>query len=787
MLKNYITTAVRNFIKFKGYALINLFGLSIGIASAWIIFLYIKFEFSYDRFHPQADHIYHLETKIKLGKGDRFLTLTSTPLGLNDVIKTRLPEIERSLATVTEFGKKVYPSSDPSLIKNERNLYFVEPHFFEVFNFPILDGTSKTLEDIYTIMITETMAQDYFGGKNPIGESLMIQVQDTTLNFTVSAILKDPPDNTFLQFRAISSLNSYQSVIKGNPWEDHIGRTYISLHPSINKDSLDQKLVALAKEESSANSLFHRNEVNFELVSMVHKHLGTGAFKGNSLKSTLYTFAVVAILILLLACINYMNLSTARATTREKEIGMRKVLGAGRYQLSWQFFCEALCYSMFAAILGLIIADLSLPIFFRLLEKEFAESLWRCPETWFSILILGLITGILSGSYPAVYLSSLGKISHKLSQNKERQLLRKVLVTAQFTITTGMIAGVLIVSAQIGFMRNINLGFDTERVMYVDINSLISENRDIILEKELEKLPFIEAASLCSGKMDGATGGRTFEPTEGEEEMIRILNVDADFNRIMGFTLEEGRWYEKETTVANSGFLVNETFTKQFNKGVGDPLEDKVPHKKIIGVVKDFYLGSLEYAIRPVVFQHVDSSYRSTLAVKLSQGDLSSQMESIQEVWKSLNPSEPFEYSFLDERIEKLYTEEVRFANLMGIFTGLAILISCLGLLSLVAFSAERRTKEIGIRKIMGASIKDIIILLNQSFFFLILIAVVIAIPLSWWISQRWLENFAYRISIQPQYFVWAIFMVMTVAGITVSYFSFRAARGNPAEALRYE
>ena len=784
MLRNYLLIAFRNFVKFRGYALINLLGLSIGIASTWIIFLYLRFEFSYDSFHPRSEEIYYMDTHMKIG--DSEMIFVNTPLPLQGLIEANLPEVALSVPSINR-GAKMYTADNPTFIANERSILYTQEAFLEMFRFPLIQGDRGALNSPFNLLITESLAKKYFGDTQALGKTMYVSLNDSAQAFTIQGILKDVPPNSNFQFQALASLSTLRPESPEVGWGSFSSSTYLSIPPGPNLDTLSSKLVRLTKEVANKSYWVENNSFEFAFNPILEKHLGAGSLSGNSKKRTLLSFGIVAILILLMASINYLNMSTARATMREQEIGIRKVLGAKRHQLSGQFFFEALCYSLLAAVLGVLLADLALPYFFDILGKSFTPNLWRHPITWLSIVILGVSTGILAGVYPALHLSSLGNIAERFQQKREQTLLRKILATFQFTIATLLITGVIIVSEQIRFMQGVDLGFEKEQLMYVQLSSNPSLNKTLVLKNELEKLPQVKVASLGSGTMDGASGGRTINISPTREEMVQTINVDEDLDDAMGFKMALGQWFEGNSD--KGSYLVNEAFVKEFEleDPIGMPLDYEHSSGKIIGVVKDFYFGSLAYNINPLVLQHVDSSYTNHVALKLAGGDPLQTIAAIQETWHTVFPGEVFEYDFLDEKLMQIYDDEKRFARIIGIFTGLAILISCLGLLALIAFTASRRSKEVGIRKILGASIRDIAILLNKSFFALIGISFLIAIPLSWWLGNQWLESYANRIELGPVFFLAAIVTVLFIAVLTVSYFTLKAAREDPVHALRYE
>ena len=784
MFRNYLLIAFRNFVKFRGYSLINLIGLSIGIASTWIIFLYLRFEFSYDSFHPNVENLYNIDTKMQIG--DQELIFSDTPLPLQQLIEEQVPEVSLSVPS-TGRSAMVYAADNPTFITRENQLLFTESSFLDLLNFPLLSGTQEALNTPFSVFLTESTARKYFGDGESQGKILYINIRDSAYAFTIAGVLKDLPKNSSLTFDLLGSMETIHSIDPERNWGNFSSTTYVSIPESVNLDTLSSKLVKLTKQLAGEVYWVKNNSFEYLFNSLGDKHLGAGPLRTNPQKRLLMSFGLLAVLILLMACINYLNLSTARSITREKEIGVRKVLGAKRKELSLQFFCEALSYSLFASFLGACLTDLTLPYFFDLLGKQFAPALWKQPETWLGVVGLGLFTGLLAGTYPALYLSGLGKIAERFSQKKEKKIFTKGLTTFQFTVATLLISGVIIISQQIRFMQRVDLGFEKDQIVYIQLNSAYVIDKAKVLKSEMEQLPQVEIASLGSGTMAGMSGGRTIELSETQKSMVSAISVDEALIDAMDFQITSGKWFEG---ISDRGdYLVNEAFVKDFElkNPIGTPLSYTQPSGRIIGVVEDFYFGSLKHAIRPIVIQHVDSSYMHHLALKLGKGEWNSTLKELKKVWEGMFPLEAFEYEFLDQQLEQLYTDELRFARIIGIFTALAILISCLGLLALIAFTTSRRSKEVGIRKILGASLKDIAILLNKSFFQLIGIAILIAIPLSWWLASLWLESYAYHIKLGPVFFLLAVGIILGISILTVSFFTFKAAGEDPVHALRYE
>ena len=789
MTRYFFITFIRNLRRHPGYSLVNILGLSIGITCAWIIFQYISFENSYDSFHPNAEKIFKIYPTMEFSNSPMYFMNTPIPLGKS--LKESYPDISQQVSTISYLKAKVWPTSRPDLAQYATDFLFVDQDFFETFNFPTTIGEPKALFDGPNHMfITQKIAQTYFGKENPLGKEIAVHSSDSTHFFVVRGVLQDLPANTQFKVSFLLSHTGYQSI-RGESslesWGNFGAETFLIFENPELPSQFEPKIAefyASKREEESLNS-----EFQFSLKPLTSLHLDEDI--GQAKKNRLLTFGLIAWAILIVACINYMNLATARASLRDHEIGVKKTLGANRKQLIIQFLGEAIIVSLLAAFLAIILIDLAIPFVTNLVQKEFAQHIWLNPGSWGMILSLGILAGLLSGIYPALLLSNKGNLAKHFSQQIEKGILRKALVGVQFLVAALFIISILVIQKQLHYMQNQELGYNEDHVIYVDIQNRHIASKHEVLKSAFQTIPEVLSASSCNFLLDGKYGAMSIKPGNAKEEaFIAIAAVDTSFGKTLQLELLEGKWpRETHLGAIESEFVVNEQFVKDYEiqDAIGKPVSAEMPESKIVGVVKNFHSGSLKYSIKPLLIQGLSKENVRQIALKLQGSNIAKTLKKLEESWKENIAGEPFSYSFLDEKLARMYDEERTFARLIGIFSGLAIFIACIGLLALVAFTSEARSKEIGIRKVLGASIGNILALLNRSFFLLIGAAFFLAIPLAVWLLQKWLEEFAYRITLQPDSFLWAGGILMGFTLITVSYYSLKAALADPVLALKDE
>ena len=783
MIKNYLTISFRKFIRQKFFSLINLFGLSVGLASVALIMLYVVDELGYDRFHENSGRIYRaVENQYYAGQPVFPVAVTPVPLGPSLV--GEYPSIE--LATR-------YWASHISVRKDghhfeERGAY-VDGSFLKVFSFEVMAGNaSKALDGADNIVLTEAMAQKYFPHEDPIGK--MLPVGDGR-EARVSGVIKNIPENSHLKF---DFLMPFESVLARNPeasteWGNNTLYTYVLVKPGTNMEDLNRQVKGQIKKnkEGSITEIY--------LQPLTDIHLGSVFFtadvggKGNMQYVTI--FLVVAVFILVIACINFMNLATARSMGRAREVGLRKSIGASRQQLVYQFLSESVITSLMAMALAILIVDLLLPRFNLLSGKSLSFDLLSNYPMLLYLIGFSIITGLMAGSYPAFYLSSFRPAS-VLRPGQASQpggtFLRKVV---QFSISTAMIVGTIMVYGQIGFIRSIDLGYTKDNVVKIP---RISDDYPSFKNELLARTGIVNvsASNQHPAYVENSTSGIGWEGKNEEETiLIHTLITDFDFLETMGMEMKLGRTFSRERHSDSLGVVLNEEAARVmgFKNPIGQKLEVGAPQPyTVIGVVRDFHFKSIHQKIEPLamVIAFKPGILRYSM-VRVGQGDPREALATIRQVWEKFNPGMEFSYTFLDEDFDKLYSAEERTGKLFEYFSGLAIVISCLGLFGLASYTMEQRTKEFGVRKVLGASILQLFSTASYGFVVLVCIAFVISISISWYFIDQWLNEFAYHVEMGYQAFLWAGLIAIAMALATVSYQAIKSARLNPMDSLRQE
>ncbi|MCL4707459.1 ABC transporter permease [bacterium] len=792
MLKNYLKIAIRNLLKHKVYSFINLAGLAIGIACCVLIILYVREELSYDRFHKNAGRIYRVGNEGRFGSEIWTSARTSHPLAL--ALVQEFPEVQSAV--------RFYRLYKPLVRVGEKK--FVEPRFFyadssvfNIFTFPLIKGDPQTaLIQPYSLVLSQEMAEKYFGEVDPLGQTLSVAKLG---DFQITGVLKNIPENSHLAFDFLASYETLRAQNDPNlmSWGSIVTSTYILLRDEHNAVQLETKLPALAakyhdQSEGATQRLFLNSITDLHLRSEINGELGE---RGSM--ATLSILIIVAAFILIIACINFMNLATARSLQRGREVGMRKVIGAHRLQLIRQFLSEAILLALGALALALPLVEFLLPAFNQLvgknLEVEFAANL----STIGALFALGLLVGIFAGSYPAFALSSFKPVAVLKGQTKSRPTgarIRQVLVVAQFAISIVFIVSTMIVGSQLEFFRNKKLGFDKEQILVLPIQDRSVNSRYEAIKHELRQNPNILSVAAAS-QVPGAGEGNYYYNVEGIADGLTLPTyfIDHDFIPTLGIELAAGRSFSASFPAdATGAFLINETAAKQFgwDDALGKTVDWDSGTKKgaVIGVIKDFHNQSLHEPIKPMVLQiFPEPLYVGCFVLRIAPHDIAATLAFIKDKWQAFEPQYPFQYSFLDEDFGRLYLNEERLAQIFRYSSTLAILIACLGLLGLAAFAAEQRTKEIGVRKVLGATVSQIVLLLSRDFAKLVGIAFVVATPVAYVAMSRWLQNFAYRAEIGLGAFLLAGLVALGLACLTVSWQAIKAALANPVEALRYE
>jgi len=797
MFFSYLKIAFRNFRKNKGYTFINISGLAIGLACSILIMLYVTYEKSYDSYNENADRIYRFAVKAMIG-GTR-IDQTNTPAILTPTLLNEYPEIEYSVR-FSNYSRGVVIEADNKKF-NEKNVALVDGEILNMFTFEFLQGDpSNALGRPNTAIISNETSLKYFGESNPMGKTIFFDEND----YEITGVIKKMPENSHFHFDVLGSIITYPESMSDTHWFRNNYQTYIMLKEGVSQASFESKLPDLVKnylfEGRNYDEIVNENNFwDYYLQPLKDIHLTSdlnGEFEANGNNNYIAIFTIIAFFIILIAVINYINLSTARSAGRSKEVGVRKVVGSFRFDLIKQFLTESILSSMLSVIVAIIIIQLLLPSFRDFVGKqELAISLFNNPLMILGLIGLALIIGILSGLYPAVYLSSFRPVkvlSRKNPASSKHSFLRNGLVLLQFTISIFLLIGTFVVWKQLIFLQETKLGYDKEHVVVLRNTRFLGENSKPFKET-LRKNPSVISTSGSSSLPGFGFNNWGFRAgAENENISLNILFGDYEFFNTLKIEMKEGRDFSRDFATDTSGIIINEAtvnlmgwdnpLDQFFNNGSG-PLP-------VIGVVKDFHYESLHYDIRPgaiLLLGDNKSGWERYISVRITPGNTSEKLAYINETWDKYANGIPFEYSFLDEDFNKLYNNEEQTGNIFIVFSVLAIFIACLGLFGMTSFIAELKTKEIGIRKVLGSSVAAIVILLSKEFTRWVIIANIIAWPVAYYIMNQWLEDFAYRISIEWWFFLFSGGLVLLISILTVIHLTIKAAIANPVESLRSE
>jgi ABC-type antimicrobial peptide transport system permease subunit len=793
MLKNYLKTTFRNTTRHKGYSFINLAGLAIGMACTMLILLWVKDEMSYDRFHENGKNIYRI-----MSYGTKYMIegFDGTPAPLAPAVMEEVPGIVK-YARFSDIPKMVFKYGD-KVFYETRGL-IADPSIFEIFTFPFVLGDPKTaLSEPLDIVITETMAKKYFGSENPVGKTMEVE----GMSAAVRGVIQDIPYNSHIQFDFLSSYEFIQEVTNyGMSWGSFNFVSYLQLETNRDIQEMGKNITAVAAKNNCPQV---KDGVEFRLQPLAEIHLDSRAVYRNYIdvgdRKYVYVFSIISFFILFIACVNFMNLSTARSTTRAKEVGMRKTVGASRGQLIMQFFGESLFLTSMSCFFALILALLLLPAFNQLTGKNLRLDLIDI-QLVIGLIVIVVLTAMTAGSYPAIYLSSFSPVKvlkGVFKSEGKSQTLRRILVVFQFSLSIALLIGTSVAYNQIRFLRHAKLGFNKENIIYVPVKENIGKRYDAFKAELLNDSNILSVAAqyyLFAEEGSFRTTDYDWEgKKEGQEADIVLNLVDYDFIPMLELELVAGRNFAKEyATDAKQAYILNEEAIREM--GIQDPVGKYFSYGKrrgtIIGVLKNAHFRSLHVKIEPHVFFFMNDVSEATqygvVLVKINGNKTEEALEKIRRVWASINPISPFEYHFLDQKYDSLYRKEKKLGTILNTFTLFAVLISCLGLFGLASFLTEQRTNEIGIRKVLGASESGVVFLLSKQFTKWVLIANIFAWPAAFFIMNEWLKSFAYRINIGVWVFVLSGVLAVGIALVTVSYQALKAARANPIDSLRYE
>jgi putative ABC transport system permease protein len=801
MLKNYYKVAVRNILKYKLFSAINILGMTIGITSCLMIVLYVAHELSYDKFHADADRIYQVGLNGKIGGQDIRVSNTCPPMA--EALVADIPEVEAATRIaqmyqhVVRNGEKIFA---------EEKVFFADSNFFEFFSYRLKEGDIKTaLKEPNTVVLTEIMAKKYFGDENPMGGLLVMGNENKT--FKVTGVAENPPTNSHFSYNILVSAVSSENL-KTGIWLNNFMYTYFKTKPNTSVDQVETKFIPLVdkyigpeiekfmgttlKQMQEAGGAYGYYATNIKDIHLHSTSQGDVEPGGNIMY--VYFFSGIGLFIIIIACINFMNLSTARSAGRAKEVGLRKALGSQRGQMIGQFIAESILYSLLAVMLALIACYYLLPSFNILSGKELGMEIFQSP--WFIAGIIGLVlfVGVVAGSYPAFYLTSFSAVEvlkGKVRAGAKSKGIRSFLVVFQFGLSIFLIIFTVVVFQQIQFMQKKNLGIDKNNILILDNTNRLGNNKEAF-RNGLSDLTGITNLSYTNNTFPGVNNTTVLKTAGSEQDHIMgVYYADYDHQEVLRFELKDGRYFSKEFATDSLAIVLNEAAAREF--GFENPIGEEVLYNdngstfkkyKVIGVIKNFNFESFKEQVRPLSILLTQNA--GNLLVRY-EGDPAEVIKSVEKLWKQHASSEPFEYSFMDESFDRLFRAEQRMGQLFSVFSSLAIFIACLGLFALAAFTTEQRTKEIGVRKSMGASVFNLSILLSKEFTKLVVIAFIPAATVAWYVSDIWLNGFAYRIDINPLVFVLSGVAAIVIAWLTVSYQSIKAATANPVKSLRYE
>jgi len=790
MLKNYILTAIRSLLRNKGFSVINILGLSIGLASFILISLYVYHELSFDRYHVKADRIFRIVENLRTENEMLFQSTSSPPMG--PALLRDFHEVENYVRfqqwnlLVTKDDKAFY----------EPDSFIADSTVFDVFSFPLVKGNSKTaLTEPHSVVLTESMAKKYFGDADPMGQ--LLKMDDD--QYKITGVAKDVPENSHFQFNFLISFSTWSSRNKGaetGAWFWNGFHTYVLLRDNQAIANVRSGMAGYIKRNMEKGGMYYED---LPLQPLTSIYLETPRSWENGKRGSvnnIYILSIIAVFILVIASFNYVNLATARASRRLKEVGLRKVLGAQRRTLIGQFLGESVVVSLAASLLGVVLTWLALPVFNELLETSLSFSIF--PSLIYfagAVALLAFLLGLISGAYPALVISGFhplqifrpavhGMFSH--------QRFRKVLVTAQFVISITLVAGTILVFNQLTMVRNRDLGFTKKATLVLPTNgdTVITKHLDAVKHElmKVEGVVSVAGSSQVPGQPSNNLGTE-IEITEGKMSLTNINTnfVDHDFIPSYEIKIIAGRNFSRDTKADDTtAYILNETAVKDFGWTAENAIGRKVDrYGRVIGVAKDFHYASLHHAIAPLLLRMAARVGR--LSIRLKSGNIPASVDRVGATWKSLAPALPFDFTFLDQSYDKQYKADAQLGRVASVFSGLAIIVGCLGLLGLTSFSVERRVKEIGIRKVLGASIQNVMALIAREFVGLIGIAFVVAVPVTWYLVSKWLINFTEHITIGVWPFMAAGLFVLTIACLTISWLSFHAASSNPTQALLNE
>lgn len=789
MFKTYFKLAYRNIIKDKAYSIINISGLAIGLASSILILLWVQNELSYDKFHKNAGQIYRINSDF--GDSKTAASSAGMPAGL----KSELPVVKNAARLYPGFPSILFETGNRKF--QEEHVFYADPGFMEMFSYPLLKGDrAMALKQVNGVLITEDIATKYFGKQDPIGKVIR---KDNKENLVVTGVMANIPANSDLQFDILlpmASIAQTNNDVKNNIWDNFNFYDYVQLDKNFDPSASN-----ITKLEQQIGQIFHKHspgtKAAFQLQSLTKIHLAPerlGDSPGHGNAQYVSIFFVIAILILVVACINFMNLATARSARRAKEIGLRKVAGAVRGQLILQFLSESVFISFLSLLLALVIVRMFLPAFNELANRKLILNM-SDAKLWVSLVSIALITGVISGSYPALFLSGFNPVKVLKGNVKSmggNLLFRNTLVVVQFMVSIVLLVGTVVIYNQLKFIKERNPGFEKANLLYIPMTGEIW-NKQQALKNVLAQTSLTSDFTVVSDlptELGGWTLNVQWNGKDPSSQLsIPVIAVDEDFTHTFRMKLAAGRSFSTVFKTDSNNYMVNEKMANVMgltaSTAIGKPLTVWGNKGTIVGVINDFNFKPVQQVIEPLVMPF--NKIGGYIVVRTLPGKTNATIQALAKMSQEFNPAYPFKFDFIDQELSKLYKGEQQMGNIFNLFAGLGIFISCLGLYGLSAFMAEQRTKEIGVRKVLGASVFNLVYLLSSGITRLILIAIVIAIPVSWYAVNSWLAGFAYHISVSWLVFFIAALVALSIAWLTVSYESIKAAVVNPIKSLRTE
>jgi putative ABC transport system permease protein len=807
MYKSYLRIGWRNLLKNKGLFAINITGLAMGIATCLVIMLFVVDELSFDRYNEKSDRIIRIVLRGKVN--GEIIKEAVTPAPVAPTLKNEFPEVEEA-TRLRQFGSPKI-SYKNTTYRNSK-VAFVDPNFFQVFTLKFLQGDFRTaLRQPHTVVITQSEALKYFGDEDPLNK--LLEFKESGEQFKVTGIIENVPTNSHFHFGLFASMEGLAHA-KENNWMASNYFSYVVVPAGTNLSEFESKLPAVVKkymgpQVEQMGMTFEKfqengNEIGLFVQRLTDIHLYSDFANSSELEAggdvkTVYIFGAVAIFMLLIACINFMNLSTAGATKRNKEVGVKKVLGSQRIQLIHQFLTESFISTVVAMILAAMLVVLSLPVFNQLSGKTLQAEFMLDPRVLTALVVLGIIITLLSGSYPAFFLSSIKPISalkNKIASGGNTKAIRSVLVVFQFVVSAGLILSIIIVNQQMSFIQDKKIGYDRDQLLVLRESYLLGHNENAFKNMLLSD-PRVESVSMSAFVPAGPTDTNMASVYPGQnQEAIRrtiVYNIDEKYISTMGMKLAAGRNFSAMSGNDSLNVIINESAVKAFgieSNPIGQILTANVGINgakrslTVIGVIKDFHFRSLRESIAPLIM--LNNPYGG-LIVRTKTKEIAGLLSSMETKWKSFHIEEPFSYALLDELYNETYLAEQKLGNILKIFGGLTIFVACLGLFGLVTFTAEQRIKEIGIRKVLGANVTEIVSLLSRDLIILVVVSFVIAFPLGYFLMDKWLQDFVYKIDIQWWVYALAGVSTLLIAFCTMSFKTVKSALANPSESLRSE